>query len=128
VAPAGAVAAAAEDASGPSETAAPTPNVPRGPRVFSVEDADVTAPVTIYQREPSIPVELATILRSVKRPTVLSVTIDEQGRVQKAEVRLSVNKTYDTLLTRTASQWKYRPAMKDGTPVSYEKIVVVEFK
>src|SRR5262249_13623182 len=68
--------------SGPSGAAAPAPNIPRGPRVFSIEDADVTAPVAIYQREPSVPVELATILRAVKRPTVLSLTIDEQGRVQ----------------------------------------------
>jgi hypothetical protein len=118
----------AEAASGPSEAAAVTPNIPRGPRVFSIEDADVTPPVTVYQREPSIPVELATILRSVKRPTVLSLTIDADGKVEKSEVHLSVNKSYDTLLTRAASTWKYRPAMKDGKPVSYEKIVVVEFK
>jgi Gram-negative bacterial TonB protein C-terminal len=117
-----------EAASGPLEAAAPTPNIPRGPRVYSVKDADVTPPVTIYQREPSIPVELATILRTVKRPTVLSLTIDEDGRVQKTEVHLSVNKSYDTLLTRAASTWKYRPATKGGRPVSYEKIVVIEFK
>jgi hypothetical protein len=120
--------AASEAASGPSEATVPTPNVPRGPRVYSIEDADVRPPVTVYQREPSIPVELATILRSVKRPTVLSLTIDEEGRVQKSEVHLSVNKSYDTLLTRAASTWKYRPATKDGRPVSYEKIVVIEFK
>jgi hypothetical protein len=120
--------AASEAASGPSEAAIPAPNVPRGPRVYSIEDADVRPPVTIYQREPSIPVELATILRSVKRPTVLSLTIDEEGRVQKSEVHLSVNKSYDTLLTRAASTWKYRPATKDGKPVSYEKVVVIEFK
>jgi len=131
---AAAPAAAVEAASGPSEVtgvtgaAAASPSIPRAPRVFSIEDADVTAPVAIYQREPSIPVELATILRSVKRPTVLSLTIDEDGRVQRADVRLSVNKSYDALLTRAANSWKYRPATKDGAPVSYEKIVVIEFK
>ena len=122
------VAAAPEAASGPSEAAVVTPNIPRGPRVFSIEDADVTAPIAIYQREPSIPTELATILRTVKRPTILSLTIDEEGRVQRADVRVSVNKSYDTLLTRAANMWKYRPATRNGAPVSYEKIVVIEFK
>ena len=120
--------AVSEAASGPSEAAVVTPNIPRGPRVFSIEDADVTAPVVIYQREPSVPTELRTILRTVKRPTVMSLTIDEEGRVQKAEVRVSVNKSYDTLLTRAANLWKYRPATRDGAPVSYEKLVVIEFK
>src|SRR5262245_28946631 len=127
-APAPAASAEAAVADVPSEPAAAAPSIPRGPRVFSVEDADVTPPVTIYQREPSIPVQLATILRSVKRPTVMSLTIDEAGRVQKSAVHLSVNKNYDTLLTRAASTWKYKPATKEGVPVSYEKIVVIEFK
>lgn len=116
-------------ASGPPEAPAlVTPNIPTRPRVFSVADAEVTAPVAIYQREPSIPVELATILRSVKRPTILSLTIDEEGRVQKSEVRVSVNKSYDAILMRAANLWKYRPATKDGTRVAYEKLVVIEFK
>jgi hypothetical protein len=129
--PAAAAPTAAEATSGPAASSAAadmTPNIPRGPQVFSVEDADVTAPVPVYQREPSVPVELATLMRTVKRPTVLSVTIDEEGRVRKSEVRLSVNKSYDALLMRAANGWKYRPAMKDGAPVSYEKIVVIEFK
>ena len=118
------------------ETRAPAPAEPApvastlrpAPRVYGVEDASVIPPTAIYQREPSVPTELLTILRSVQKPTIMSLTIDETGSVRKAEVRVSVNKRYDALLTHAASLWKYRPAMKDSAPVAYEKLVVVEVK
>ncbi len=111
-----------------SESASAVSTVRPGPRVYRVEDADVRPPMPIYQREPSVPAELMTILRTVGGQTIMSLTIDETGSVRKAEVRVSVNRRYDTLLTHAAGMWKYRPAMKDNTPVAYEKLVVVEVK
>jgi hypothetical protein len=126
--PAVGAAAIESPAAAPSEG---TPDVSRArtkPRVYNVEDADVTPPVAIYQREPSVPVEMMTILRTARKPTIMSLTIDETGSVSKAAVRVSVNRRYDALLTHAAVQWKYRPAVKDAAPVSYEKLVVVEVK
>jgi len=114
--------------SGPAESPADVSNVRTEPRVYTVEDSTVTPPVAIYQREPSIPVELMTILRTLRKPTILGLTIDETGSVAKADVRVSVNRRYDALLLWAANNWKYRPAMKDNTPVKYEKLVVVEVK
>jgi len=110
--------------------AAGAPDVSRAPkpRVYSVEDADIAPPVPVYQREPSVPVDLMTILRAAHKPTIMSLMIDETGAVKKAEVRVSVNRRYDALLTHAAVQWKYRPALKDASPVPYEKLVVVEVK
>jgi len=115
-------------ASGPAESAPVVSNVRPGPRVYGVEDANVTPPIAIYQREPSVPAELMTILRTLRKPTILSLTIDETGAVKKADVRLSVNKRYDALLTHAAGLWKYRPAMKDSAPVAYEKHIAIEIK
>jgi len=123
------VAAAIEPpAAAPSEGRPDLSAARNKPRVYSVEDADVLPPVAIYQREPSVPVELMTILRASHKPTIMSLTIDETGAVRKAEVRVSVNRRYDTLLTHAAVQWKYRPAVRDAAPVPYEKLVVVEVK
>ena len=59
---------------------------------------------------------------------MLTVTIDEDGNVLKADVRVSANTSFDALLVRAAGAWKYKPAIKDGKPVRYEKTVVVDVK
>jgi hypothetical protein len=40
-------------------------------------------------------------------------------------MRQSLNSTLDRMVVKTARSWKYRPAMKDGTPVKYLKTMVV---
>jgi tetratricopeptide (TPR) repeat protein len=113
---------------GPSESA-PMPSTKAGaPRAYRVDDANVTPPVPIYQRPPSLPRELMTILKSLNKPTIMSLTIDETGGVEKAEVRVSTHSSYDTLLIRAAAFWKYKPATRDGVPVRYEKVVVFDVK
>jgi hypothetical protein len=97
-------------------------------RVYTVEDENVTPPVALYQRAPSAPAELLTIVRALRRQMILNVTIDETGNVVKADVRVSINPSYDDLVVRAASNWKYRPAMKDGAPVSYEKTILIDIK
>jgi len=88
----------------------------------------VTPPVPVYQRPPSLPRELLTILRSLRKQTIMTLTIDETGSVEKADVRVSVHSSYDTLLIRAASMWKYQPATSNGVPVRYEKMVVFDVK
>ena len=114
--------------SGPSESAPMPSSRASGPRVYRVDDANVTPPVPIYQRTPSLPTELLTILRSLNKPTIMSLTIDETGSVEKADVRVSTHSSYDRLLIRAAAMWKYRPATRDGVPVRYEKVVVFDVK
>jgi hypothetical protein len=98
---------------------------PGGPRVYSVEDADVTPPVAVYQRAPSVPVQLRTMLRAQPRPMILLLTIDDTGAVQRAEVRGSLDTSYDDLLVREAGTWRYTPAMRQGAPVWFVKPVVI---
>jgi TonB family protein len=52
----------------------------------------------------------------------LAVTIDEQGRVESAEVAKPTLPTYDAALLRAVRSWRYRPATKDGLPVKYRKV------
>jgi hypothetical protein len=97
-----------------------------GPRLYSVEDADVTPPGVIYQRAPSVPAQLRSMLRVRMRPMFLLLTIDDTGAVKKAEVRGSLDTSYDDLLLREAATWKYTPARRQGTPVWFVKFVAIE--
>jgi Gram-negative bacterial TonB protein C-terminal len=93
--------------------------------VYSVADEGISPPVTIDQRMPSIPTQLQMVARSLKTNGMIDIVIDETGRVVEATMRQSLNSTFDTLVVRTARSWKYRPAMKDGTPVKYLKTMIV---
>lgn len=106
----------------------PPPSAPPGPRIYGIEDADVTPPLVIDQRVPTVPPQLLTILRAQRRPALLTVVIDDSGNVQKAAIRGSVNAAYDDLLLRAANAWKYKPATRAGVPVWYERTVAVDVK
>jgi hypothetical protein len=124
-----AAAPAPPEAAGPSETAPPAVTAPPpGPAAYSVADADVKPPVAIIQFAPAVPPELLPILRVQRKQMILILTIDESGNVLKADMRGSINATYDAAMLRAASSWKYRPATRNGVPVRYEKIVAVDVK
>jgi TonB family protein len=94
-------------------------------RIYSVADEGVTPPLTIEQRMPAMTPEMQTITKALKTSGMLDVTIDETGRVVDAAIRQSLNSSFDTLIVRTARNWKYRPAMKDGVAVRYLKTLVL---
>jgi TonB family protein len=121
---------AASSAAAPTGGGAPPPppSAPPGPQIYGIEDADVTPPLVIDQRVPTVPPQLLTILRAQRRPALLTVVIDDSGNVQKAAIRGSVNAAYDDLLLRAANAWKYKPATRAGVPVWYERTVAVDVK
>ncbi len=97
----------------------PTPVVQR---VFSIEDTNVVPPVTVAQAMPnwSPPVnELRTFTGAI------DVVIDEHGAVVQAAIAQSVNPQYDRSLLLAAKRWQFRPALLNGQPVKYRKMVGV---
>ncbi len=62
------------------------------------------------------------------RQGLIEVVIDENGAVENAFMRMSVMNTYDGLAIAAARNWRYRPAMLNGTPVKYRKAVQVTIK
>ena len=69
--------------------------------------------------------EMQMITKALKTNGMIDVVIDETGRVVDATIRQSLNSSFDTLIVRTARNWKYRPAMKDGVAVRYLKTLVL---
>jgi protein TonB len=74
---------------------------------------------------PAMTVELQAITKASKSTGAIDVVIDETGRVVDATIRQSLNSSFDLLIVRSARNWKYRPAMKDGTPVRYRKTLLL---
>jgi TonB family protein len=106
----------------------PSPAVPAatsGPRVYSIKDPDVVPPVALEQRLPGLSADLKRITKAFNISGVLSVVIDESGRVVDATIDQAMNPGLDTLVLDAARQWKYLPARKDGVPVSYLKTLVL---
>ena len=110
-------------ASAPSVSASPAPAA--GPRVYSIDDRDVSPPVALEQQMPVMTKEMQTILRARSLSGVLDVVIDETGRVVQATFRQSLQANFDAQIVRSALRWKYSPAMKDGVPVRYVKTVLL---
>ena len=93
--------------------------------IYSVEDEGVAPPVVVEQRMPAMSIELQAITKAQKSSGAIDVVIDEGGRVVDATIRQSLNSSFDLLIVRSARTWKYRPAMKDGTPVRYRKTLIL---
>ena len=102
----------------PSESK-PAANVPR---VFSVDDTNVIAPVAVSQFMPNWSPP-ASDSRSYSG--VIELVIDEHGAVASASVIQSVSPAYDRSLVAAARRWQYRPATLNGQPVKYRKAVGV---
>jgi TonB family protein len=106
----------------PPPPAAPAPVLPDPQRIYTGDDADVVAAVAIRQEVPRVPAQLSSQTRD---RGILEITIDEQGRVTQARVRMSLHPIYDSQLLATARDWRYQPATVNGRPVKFRKVIQI---
>jgi tetratricopeptide (TPR) repeat protein len=116
--------AAAATAPPPASPAAdPAPAAPQAPRFYSADDPNVVPPAVISQTLPPFPANI-----TVAQPGILEVLIDERGIVVGVSMRVSVSPRYDRAAVDAARDWKYQPAMLNGQPVRYRKVVQISVK
>lgn len=124
--PAPAPAAELPRATEPAVSPVPAPPVPSAApvadRIFTGEDPGVTAPVVIKQQMPRLPLQIASTARA---RGLLEVVIDEQGRVINATVRMPIQPAFDQTLLVAARDWSYKPALLNGQPVKFRKMIQV---
>ncbi|MGH9741542.1 MAG: energy transducer TonB, partial [Candidatus Acidiferrum sp.] len=94
------------------------------PRVSS--SADLTGLAPIRKVDPKYPPAL--IEQNIEGDVVLYAVIRADGSVDSIQVVRSVDPQLDANAKSALSQWKFRPAMKDGVPVPLEAIVHVPFR
>jgi TonB family protein len=103
----------------PAAAPAPAPGPPPVPELYTVGAEGVTAPVAIERTLPPWSPPSPALARSIFRG-VLEVVINEQGIVERASLTEPISPLYDRRLLEAAKGWRFRPATKDGTPVSFQ--------
>jgi TonB family protein len=89
-------------------------------RVFTSEDSDAVAPVTVRQNMPRFPGNLTTPAAGV-----IELVIDAAGGVETVRMLESVHPQYDSLVMSAAKRWQYQPAHVAGTAVRYLKRIQI---
>lgn len=89
-------------------------------RVFTTEDSDAVAPVTVRQNMPRFPGNLTTPAAGV-----IELIIDATGAVESVRMLESVHAAYDSLVMSAAKRWQYQPAHVAGTNVRYLKRIQI---
>ena len=134
----GVVAAAFRDLSAARETAAasakpPAPAAPANgngtaeaagkppePPVYRDGEPNLTPAIAISQTMPTAQLPERRLWTGA-----IELLIDETGKVISAQMATPIYGPYDRQLMQAALNWKYRPALKNGAPARYIKIINV---
>jgi len=90
--------------------------------VYGMQDKDVSPPVILRQDMPRL---TPIMTQQASDRGVIEVVINEQGRVEAATIRRSVHPMYDSQLLQAARDWRYQPAIANGVPVKYRKMIQI---
>jgi protein TonB len=105
----------------------PVPSATGAPAASVGSTGSESRPFALSQELPSwSPTD--TLSRRSTYSGAVTVRIGTDGRVDSAEITRSVHPTYDPILLRTARNWRYQPAMRDGKPVQSELTVEVTLR
>jgi TonB family protein len=106
----------------PPPTAAPAA-VAAVARIYTASDTKVLMPAAIKQ-------DLPPFSGRVSETAVgaLEIVINERGQVESATIRESVSPAYDRLAVDAARSWRFKPAMLDGVPVKFRKLISITVK
>jgi len=99
----------------------PAPSAPVK-RAYDIADSDVTPPVVLNQSLPAWNPPWAHVAQQTYAGR-LQIVVGENGSVASADIVQPSFETYDGLLLHAAKQWRYKPAMKDGHPVQYLRLI-----
>jgi TonB family protein len=95
---------------------------PDGPRTTS---SDISGPVPLRKIDPKYPPAL--INERVEGEVVLYAVIRRDGSVDSIQLVHGIDEQLDANAMAALSQWKFRPATKQGAPVELEAIVHIPF-
>jgi protein TonB len=93
-----------------------------------ISEPPVSAPQPIYTPQPEYPSLLRNGKPRIQGTCLLGVKVDEQGRVSEVHVTRSLDQRLDQNATDAVKRWKFKPAMRDGKPVTACISVEVDFR
>ena len=87
---------------------------------------DLVAPEAVHKVDPGYPTEL--IRQNVQGTVTLYAVIRSDGSVGDVRVLSSADQRLDQFARAALGRWQFRPAMKDGSPVDLEAVVIIPFR
>ena len=87
---------------------------------------EVEPPVPVRTVVPEYPDELKR--QGVSGVVTISFLVDEHGVVSEAKVIKTTNEAFSKPAMDALVQWKFKPAMKGGTPVSKKVAFPIQFR
>src|ERR1700676_3729257 len=91
-----------------------------------VTSADLSGPSPIKKSDPRYPPPL--INEHVEGEVILYAVIRADGSVDSVELVRGLDEQLDANAMEALSQWKFRPASRQGTPIDLEAIVHIPFR
>lgn len=86
----------------------------------------ISPPVPTFQPEPSYTEEAKKA--KLQGAVMLSVVVDESGKVTDIKVMKSLGKGLDEKAAEAAAKWKFRPATRYGRPVPVNVTIEMKFR
>ncbi len=98
--------------------------LPSGEQVYKVKDL-VKAPHPVYTPDP-VYSKIAREL-SVQGTTIFQVVVDKNGSLTRLQLVKPIGMGLDEKAAETISKWRFKPALRDGEPVSVRIRIEVNF-
>jgi TonB family protein len=105
--------------------ASPATPPPPANRVEAPAPSAAIAPVLVPPVVISQAVPIAQLREEREWNGEIEVTIDDRGRVISARMTKPIHPVYDQQLLRAAQSWTYKPALRDGFPIPFVKVITI---
>jgi TonB family protein len=89
-------------------------------------DADLSEPMATKKVDPAYPIQL--MRENVGGTVILYAVIHSDGHVSDIRVLRGADDRLDRYAANALEQWKFQPAMKNGSPVAVEATFQIPFK
>jgi hypothetical protein len=104
---------------------APAPATPAKETAEAAPTPTTIAPVLTPPAVVSQPVPVPQLREEREWNGEIEVTINERGRVVSARMTRPIHPVYDQQLIRAALTWTYKPALRDGSPTLFVKVITI---